>query len=180
MAEVPESELQILRGAKALHDKLLSGKTRRRQEALIKEVYPDTPTLDDITEPYRDEIKELRKEFKDYIDGERGKRLDTKLEKDIEFLRAEREYTEEGIERLKKLMIEKEIPDIVVAADHWERNQPRTSQEVSIMAPTDWGIGRKTDDPDLKLLFEDEDAWADKEARRAWAEETAKKGQIIT
>jgi len=180
MVDVPEQELQVLRGAKALHDKLLSGKTRRRQEALIKELYPDTPTLDDIAEPYREEIKELRKEFKEYVDGEKGRRLDTKLEKDIDYLKAQREYTEEGIERLKRLTIEKEIPDIVVAADHWERSQPAKPQEVSIMQPTDWGIGRKTDDPDLKLLFEDEDAWAEKEARKAWAEETAKKGQIIT
>jgi hypothetical protein len=48
------------------------------------------------------------------------------------------------------------------------------------MQPLDWGFGKKTDDPDLKMLFEDEDAWADKEARRAWSEETAKKGQILT
>ena len=181
MADVPESELQVLRGAKALYDKLLaSPKTRRKQEALIKEIYPDTQTTDDIAEPYVNEVKELRKEFKDYVEGEKGRRLDNKLEKDIQYLKDTREYTEEGIERLKKLMVEKEIPDMIVAADHWERSQPVKPQEPSIMAPTDWGIGRKTDDPDLKLLFEDEDAWAEKEARKAWAEETVKKGQIIT
>jgi hypothetical protein len=180
MVDIPEQELQVLRGAKALHDKLLSGKTRQRQEALIKELYPDTPTLDDITEPTRKEVAELRKEFKDYIEGEKGRKLDTKLEADIAYLKETEDFTDEGIDRLKKLMIEREIPSIRDAAVLWNHAHPPKPQEVSIMAPSDWGIGRKTEDPDLKLLFEDEDAWADKEARKAWSEETAKKGQIIT
>jgi hypothetical protein len=48
------------------------------------------------------------------------------------------------------------------------------------MQPSDWGFGRKTEDANTKLLWEDEDAWAEQEARRVWAEETAKKGQIVT
>ncbi len=89
-------------------------------------------------------------------------------------------FVKEVSGKVDDLMVEKEIPDIIVAADHWERQNPPKTQEPSIMAPSDWGFGKKTDDEDLKLLFSDEDAWAEKEARKAWAEETAKKGQILT
>ena len=82
--------------------------------------------------------------------------------------------------RAKKLMVEKSIPDAIVAADHWEKLNPPQPQPLAGFQPTDWGIGRKTEDKDLKLLYEDPDAWAEQEAQRAWAEETAKKGQIIS
>ena len=36
------------------------------------------------------------------------------------------------------------------------------------------------DRTEAKLLFEDEDAWAEREAGKAWSEEAAKRGQIIT
>lgn len=185
MAEISDEQLRILNGSKALLDKLLSSpKTKRQVEKAIKEHYPETLTSEDVAEPYVKEFSEkvegLSKEFKEFVKDFKGKQLDDKLERDIQYLRAERDFTDDGIEKLKKLMVEKEIPDIVVAADHWERQNPPKVQETSILQPSDWGIGRKTEDPDLKLLFEDEDAWADKEARKAWSEETAKKGQILT
>ena len=179
--ELTDAEAKILGGAKALQDRLLgSPKTKRKYEALVKELYPETVTTDDIAAPYVEEIASLRKEFNDYISGEKGRKLDSKLEQDIGYLKAERSFTDEGIENLKKIMVEKEIPDMIVAADHWERQHPAKPQEPSLYAPTDWGFGKKTDDPDLKLLFEDEDAWAEQEARKAWNEESRRRGQIIT
>ena len=176
-----DEELRIMEGSKKLLDKMLgSPKTKRQTEKLIKEHFPETQISDDIIEPVSNEVKELRKELKEFRDGLKGKELDSKLEQGISYLKNERDFTEEGIEKLKKLMVEKEIPDIVVAADHWERQNPPKPQEPSIIAPTDWGFGRKSDDKDWNELFQDEDAWAEKEARRAWAEETAKKGQIVT
>ena len=181
MVEITDAEAKILGGSKALLDKLLANpKTKRAAEKLIKEVHPEAVITDDIVEPYMAEFNELKKDFKEFVKDFKGAKLDSKLETDIAYLRKERDFTDDGIEKLKKLMVEKEIPDIVVAADHWERQNPPKVQEPSILSPTDWGFGRKTDDADLKLLFEDEDAWAEKEARRAWSEESAKRGQIIT
>lgn len=179
--EITEQEAKILGGAKALQDRLLgSPKTKRAYEALVKELYPDTVTTDDIAEPYVKEIKELRKEFTEYVKNSKGKELDSRLDRDIAMLKTDRDFTDEGIEKLKKLMVDKEIPDIVVAADHWERQNPPKAQEPSLISPTDWGFGRQTEDPDLKLLFQDEDAWAEREATKAWNEESKKRGQIIT
>jgi len=184
MVEITDSDLRILTGSKALLDKLLQGKTRARQEALIKEHYPDTNTTQDIAEPFvkplEEKIEKLSKDFADYRKEVQGKDLDTRLAKDIKYLQEQRDFTDEGIEKLKKMMIEREIPSIIDAADLWTHRNPARSQEPSTLSPSDWGFGKKTEDPDMKLLFEDEDAWAEKEARKAWAEETIKKGQILT
>lgn len=184
MAEISDEQLRLLNGSKALLDKLLgSPKTRRQAEKLIKEHYPETVTSDDVAEPFVKEVQarveDLSKEFKEFVKDFKGKSLDDKLEREIAELK-EQDWTDDGIENLKKLMIEREIPSILDAAAVWDKRHPPKAQEPSIMQPLDWGFGRKTEDPDLKLLFEDEDAWADKEARRTWAEETAKKGQILT
>jgi hypothetical protein len=182
MVDISEEQLRILNGSKALLDRLLSGKTRRRQEQLIKEHYPETQTTDDIAEPYTAEIKELKKSFEDFKAELKGNKLDDRLANEIDYLKtaAGGNWTEDGIEKLKKLMIEREIPSIKDAAAVWDKRNPPQAQQPSTFQPSDWGIGRKTDDPDTKLLFEDEDAWADQEARKVWHEETVKKGQIIT
>jgi hypothetical protein len=180
MAEITDQELQVLRGSKNLLDKLLSGKTKRQAEKLVKEHYPDVQTADDIAAPYVEELHALNKKFDDYVKDTKGSQLDSKLNRDIAMLKEDRSWTDEGIEKLKQMMIKEEIPSIVVAADAWEHRNPPVQQEPSIMAPTDWGFGRKTEDADLQLLFKDEDAWAEREAQRAWAEETKKRGQILT
>ena len=51
--EISEEEAKLLRGSKTLMDQLLkSPKTRRQAEKLVKELYPDTQTTDDIAAPY--------------------------------------------------------------------------------------------------------------------------------
>jgi hypothetical protein len=181
MAEISDQELQVLRGSRALLDKLLSGKTRRQAESLIKEHYPqEVTTTDDLLKPYADEVKDLKKIFSEYVDGEKGRKLDDQLSKDIYSLKTERSFTDEGIDTLKKYMVERQLPSIMDAADLWEHRNPPKQQEPSLISPTDWGFGRKSEDKDLELLFRDEDAWAEREAQKAWNEESRKRGQIIT
>lgn len=181
MAEISDEELVELRGAQKLMSQLLkSPKTRTATEKAVKELYPETVTTDDVVAPYMEEIKGLRAEVKDFLKSQQDTQLDTKLNTQLNYLKSEREFTDDGIEKIKKFMVERSIPDAIDAADLWEKRHPPIQQEPSILAPTDWGFGRKTDDADLKLLFEDEDAWAEKEAGRAWAEETKKRGQFIS
>ena len=181
MVEIPEDELRMLRGAKALQDSLLKDKrTRRRQEALVKELYPETTTTDDLAAPYIEKLdaldKKLDKFFKDKEVGE----IESKLSKDFDYLRSERSYTDDGLEKIKELMVKKSIPDAIAAADHWERLNPPPAPEPAGFTPSTWGIGHKTEDADLKLLFDDEDAWAEKTAKAVWDEETRKSGRILT
>jgi len=181
MVELTDEEVKLLRGSKALMDQLLkSPKTRREAEKLIKTLHPEAVTTDDVAAPYIERIDGLEKKIDKFLEGYQGEKLDGKLAKDFDFLRETRSYTKDGIEKIKQIMVEKQIPDAIVAADHWERQNPPPPPENSNFAPTDWGFGGDhKDNPDLELLFKDEDRWAEKEAKKAWDEET-KKNQIRT
>lgn len=179
--EMTNEEATSLRAARTLMDQMLkSPKTRREAEKLVKILHPDTTTTEDLAAPYLAEVREIAKEFRDFRKGVADEKLDSKLNQQLNELRTTRSYTEDGIEKIKKVMVEKSIPDAIAAADHWERQNPPTVNVESNFAPTDWGFGRKSDDADLNLLFSDEDAWAEREARRVWQEEAQKKSQIIT
>jgi hypothetical protein len=181
MIEMTEEEAKVLRGSKALMDQMLkSPKTRREAERLVKTLYPDTTTTDDLAEPYVKRMDGLEKKLDEFFKRQDGEKLDAHLNKQLNELRTTRSYTDEGIEKIKKVMVEKSIPDAIAAADHWERQNPPTPTIESNFAPTDWGFGRKSDDADLNLLFTDEDQWAEKTAQRVWLEEQQKKSQILT
>ena len=175
-----EEEAKLLRGSKALMDQLLKNKaTRRDAEKLIKKLYPETTTTDDLAEPYIQRVEGLEKKLDEFFKRQDGEKLDNKLNGQIQELR-DRGFTDDGIEKVKKLMVQESIPNALAAAAFWEQQNPPKPSAPAGYSPTDWGIGRKTDDADLTLLFQDEDAWAEKEATRVWQEESAKKGQILT
>ncbi len=179
--EMSAEEAKVLRGSKALMDQLLKNKdTRRETEANIKKLYPDVTTSDDMAEPYVKKIDEIGSKLDKFLKAQEDEKLDSRLNQQLNELRTTRSYTEDGLEKIKKVMVEKGIPDAIAAADHWERQNPPTPNVESNFAPTDWGFGRKTEDTDLNLLFTDEDQWAEKEARKVWQEEAQKKSQIIT
>ena len=181
MAEFSDDQARTLLGAQALLDKLLkSPKTRMETERLIKQHYPETTITDDIAAPYMSKIDSLEKKLDSFLKKNSDDADESRFQNQLNQLRSDRGYTDEGLDKIKKLMVEKSIPDAIVAADHYEKLNPPKAQEPSTFTPSSWGFGKKTDDADLKLLFEDEDAWAEQEANRAWAEETAKKGQIIS
>jgi len=178
--EMTAEEARLLRGSKTLMDQLLKNpKTRRDAEKLVKTLYPDTTTTDDIAEPYVKEIQTVKAELEEFKRSRDNEKIDGKLNKQLDQLRADG-YTEEGLEKIKELMVKESLPNALAAAAFWEKLNPKTVTASSAFQPTDWGFGRKTEDADLKLLFEDEDAWADKEARKAWDDEVRKKGQILT
>jgi hypothetical protein len=180
MPEFSDEQARVLLGSQQLLDKLLKNpKTKRETEKLVKTLYPDTVTTEDIAKPYVERIDGMEKRFDAFMKKMEGDEADSKFNKQIEALK-KRGFSDDGIEKIKELMVKKLIPDAEVAADHWEKQNPPKSQAPSSFQPANWGIGAKTDDPSLKELFTDPDAWAEKEAQRAWDEEVAKKGQIIS
>jgi len=179
MVEMSEDEAKLLRGSKNLMDQLLkSPKTRRDAEKLIKTLHPEAVTTDDVAAPYIERIDELAKDFREFRKNFEGEKLDAKLNSQIQQLRDDG-YTEEGITKIKEIMVKEQIPNAIAASKLWDKANPPPPPEPANFQPTDWGFGRKTDDKDLTLLFQDEDAWAEKEARLAWQEETAK-NRILT
>lgn len=181
MPEFTEEQARVLLGSQKLLDSLLKNpKTKREAEKLVKTLHPDVVTTDDIAQPYVERMEATEKKLDAFLKKMEGDEAETKFASQITLLKNTRGFTDEGIDQVKKLMVEKSIPDAIVAADHWERQNPPKSQAPSTFSPANWGIGAETDDPDLKLLFKDPDAWAEREAKRAWDEEVAKKGQIIS
>lgn len=178
MPELTEAELADLTGAKALLDKLVRDpKTKREAERLIKVHHPEVVITEEIEKPLADEIKALAKRFDDDQTSRKSREIDDRLSSEYGALRKEG-WTGEGIEKLKKFQVDRNIPSPLDAAGAWDRTYPKPKEQVSPLAPTDWGFGKGDEGSDTRLLFEDEDRWAEGEARKAWAD--AQKDRIET
>jgi hypothetical protein len=174
MPEVDENTHARLNGAYQLLDQLLKDpRTREKAEELVKVHRPDFPTTSDVIEPTRKEIQELRKEFRDYLRKQEDDRQD--ILADDAFARHRKSgLTEEGEKAVKELMRKRTIPDVDAAVALYEKNMPKAepAKPTGLGATPNFGFGKPTNDDD-KLLFENEDLWAEKEALKAWEESAA-------
>ena len=172
--EIDDGEYQRLTAARTLLDRLLTPKTKRKTEALIKEHYPDTVTTEDLDPPElketRAELTALRKEFKDYLDARRVESEDTATSAAFSRL-ADAGYTDDGIKWIKQTMIDRKIADPEAAAALYDKQHPAEPQKPAGYLPQGWGFGSNPDkDADLDLLLKDEEAWGDREIGRVLAE----------
>lgn len=171
MPEVDDVTLTQLKGAYALLDKLLKDpKTRPDAERLVKVHKPDFPTTNEVIEPVNKQIEALTKKFDDYVRKVEDDRQDREADAAFDRLRKSG-YTDEGIGKIKNLMKERTIPDVEAAAALFEKqNPPASPAKPSGFESPNWGLGVENADDDTKLLFENEDRWAEKEAAKAWKE----------
>jgi hypothetical protein len=172
MAEIDDAELDTLRKARGLLDGLLRDpKTKRNVEREIKKLHPDTVITDDFDAPIMDEIKAIRKDVGDFLKAQNESRVDATLQAEFDALRRDSGYTDEGIEKIKAIMKERTIPDPMAAAALYEKlNPPPKPQQPSSFNGMGWGIGAPSEEPDTKLLFDNEDAFAEQEAGRFFQE----------
>jgi hypothetical protein len=163
MPEVSEQELKVLTGAKQLLDTVMNNpKTRLHQERLIKANYPSAVTTDDRMAPFVGAFNELRNEVKALRDEKVSGEAKSKLDAGYEHLRSKRHYTDDGIDKIKAFQNEHGIPDPVVAADAWERRNPKPSPQQPSFAST-WGFGDVGNDENEKLLWSNPDRFAEQE-----------------
>ena len=164
--EIDETELRTLRGAQQLLDQLQSNpKTRRPFQATVKTLHPDAITDEDRLQdaPEIKKLNSLEERFDAFIKAQEEKAADNELNASFGRL-VNQGYTTEGLGKIKQLMVDRKIADPEAAAALWEKNNPPADiQPTTLFGSTSFGIGHKTDDPDLKLLFEDEDAFAERE-----------------
>lgn len=177
MAEIDDAELEQLRKARGLLDELTRNpKTKRTVERQIKALHPDVVIADDYDAPVMDEIKAIGEKVDKFLTAQAESRTDTQLSAAFDRVRTDFGFTDEGIEKLKKLMVDRKIADPIDAAKVWAAdNPPPPPQRPSSFGGTSWGIGSKTEEPDTKLLFEDEDAFAEQEAGKFFQEQAARK-----
>lgn len=169
MPEMSDDEFKVLRGSKALLDELLkSPKTKRDAEKLVKTLHPETVITEDHEAPLQNRIKALEDELAADRKKASDAAVDGMLGREFEALKSEG-FTEEGIEEVKGIMVERKIASPADAAAIWHKRHPPKPQEPSnILPPSGWGFGAATEDEDRKLLYKDEDAWLDKVAPGIW------------
>lgn len=136
--------------------------TRLDALRIMKKKYPKAaiPELD-AQAPYDKKFDELSKKLDDFITAQGNEKVDGKLLGKIDAVRAKHGLTDEGVEKLKQLMIDKSIADPDDAIHVFNANQP--PPEPSMPAgyfPTSFV---DASDKGAEPWFKDEDAAADAE-----------------
>ena len=109
--------------ALALHNQLLNDpKTRKSYLKQIKEKFPQAPIPEiDAAAPVENDMAELRKEMQALRKELSEEKQDNRVLSTFGTLKTSRGYTDEGLESIKKLMVDKSIADPEAAADHYDR-----------------------------------------------------------
>ena len=176
MAEVSDQQLSVLNNAWALLQQMEGNPDAKAHlEQAIKTVKPEVQTEADIAarfaKPYVDQIESLRGDLTALSTSikEREEQAAQRAQ-ESQFAEAfgrlsKAGYTADGITRIQELMVERKIADPDAAAALFDRLNPPAQHEQPGWSPATWEIG-STAAPtaDLKLLFQDEDRWADREA----------------
>jgi len=178
MAEVSDQELQTMRNGMALLQQMEADpKSRAHLARAIKGVRPDVETEEDVAEryaaPVREEIGAVAAQMKEFLDAQ-TKRDQEAAERaeaanfETAFARLKKDgYTDEGIERIKGIMVERKIADPEAAALVFDKQNPPAQHEQASWTPATWDLGSTANEGvDLKAMFQDEERWADQEAAK--------------
>lgn len=162
---VDEDQLKILATARNVLAGLVENpKTKRAVESAIKTLHPQVQTSDEMAEPYvkplQDKIDALEKRIKDDDDA----KITDRYVQQFGALK-EQGHTDDGIERIKKLMVDRNIPDVDAAVALFERQNPVPIAAPQGLRSNNWTIGDAEKDKDkLSRLMKDETAFARDEA----------------
>jgi hypothetical protein len=166
--EISDAEYRQLAAARTLLGTMAQRPdTKRATERIIKHLIPQYTTSDEHQMPIIEEVARTSKKIDKLIQDQADAKIDAGLAQSFQRL-SDAGYTADGIGEIKKLMIDRRIPDPEAAAALWDKRQAPSPMVPSTLAPARWNFGDAGGDKDLELLFKDEDAWADKEAIRAW------------
>jgi len=166
MPEISNEALQVLQASYQVLDKLMGNpKTKAATEKLIKEQFPHAVTSQDLADPIIQPLQEKLKELTDWKEKYESDKLDDQLKAAFKRMKDEQHFTDEGIERVKKLMVDRKIADPEAAAALWEKQNPPPAVKPTALTPSTWTIpGEGEGEDKYKRLVENEDAFAREEA----------------
>jgi hypothetical protein len=176
MPDISDEEYAKLLNAQRIVGELVSPKTVHEAQKLFKVHHPDFVTDLEKAKPIRDEaVDELKKILDERDKKKRDEELDRKFYTDLDSYRLSEKnpdgFTEEGIEEIKKTMREHQIGDVHVAVAYYQKQHPPKLEPPSGYKSPNWNFAAvDKDDASKKLLFENEDLWADIEARKVYEE----------
>ena len=170
--DIDLNELAQLRKLQALMTDINADPTARRHlERAIKVKVPDIQTLDDqealaqeLAKPHLEKVEAMTNKLEKLLESEENRRVEaTKRDQELTItqafnrLRQTRGFTDEGVDAVKKLMIERNIADPEAAAALFNEMQPKEIVNTWQSAYADPTKGSDKHD----LLLRDEDRWAD-------------------
>lgn len=173
MPEITEDQLAVFHKATAfLQEAATNSATKRDFERLVKKIRPDVETAEDIAaevaKPYVEKLEAATKRLDDYMaaQDERSRSQSTAesdAARDAAFNRLKAEgYTLEGLDNIKRLMVDRSIADPEAAAALFDRMNPKPAAGGASWEPANWDIRNDAVDNDVAGLFANEDLWADK------------------
>jgi len=126
MPELTDAQYNELMGAHRLMSALVNGETRTETLKLFKKLNPKAPIPEiDAAEPVTAEVNKLRDTIAKLESRLSDEKTEAKLAAKFDALRSQRGITDDGMEKIKTLMVEKAIADPEAAADHWEKLNPK-------------------------------------------------------
>ena len=126
MPELSDAQYQELLGAHRLMTALINGETRKDTLKLFKKLNPQAPIPEiDAAEPVLNEVNSLKQQIEKLQQKLDNEKQDMKLQSAFDRLARERGITQDGLDKIKTLMVEKAIADPDAAADHWEKLNPK-------------------------------------------------------
>ena len=175
MPEISAEQLEAFqKGMTFLNEMATSPKTRRQFEGLAKTLRPEIETTSDIADavaaPYVEKIETATKQIADFIAAQ-AKRDEEAVtaaadrDRDAAFARLKAEgYTEDGLDKITRIMVDRRIADPEAAAALFDRQNPKPAPEVGgSWEPAAWDIKGNAVANDIEGLFADPDRWADKQ-----------------
>lgn len=170
MAEIDEATLERYRRLEALLGEANANpEARKHLDKAIKTVRPNVETEEDVAEryaaPVRAELEAQRKRFDDYL-AEQSKReeewkkaSEERAMNDAFFkIKQANGFTDEAIDEIKKLMVERQNGDPWAAAALYNHLHPAAIEPIpSSYEPQRWSMGPKDE---LKAMGEDIEGWA--------------------
>jgi hypothetical protein len=128
----------------------------------------------DAAAPYEKKISDLSERLDKALESISNEKVDGKLASQFDALRTKRGYTDEGMEKIKQLMISEAIANPNVAADHFDAQQPKADPAL----PSGYFPSTFIDESDkgTERWFQNEDAAADAEIMTILRE--ARDGQV--
>lgn len=165
MVQVDEDQLKLLGTARTLLAQLTENpKTKRRVEAAIKELHPNVQTSDELAEPYVAPLREELDALKKRLQEDDDRKVTDRYMQQFAAL-ADQGYTEDGVEKIKKMMVDRNIPDVDAAVALFERQNPKQPDAPQGLRSNAWTMGdAETDKDKLNRLMKDETQFARDEA----------------
>lgn len=170
MAEIADEELAVLKRSHEVLLKLNQPTTRPMLEKALKTHYPDIQTEEDqATRLLEPQLKKLQDEviaplaetvnaFKTEREQAQERATAERLENAFGRLKADEGFTDEGLEQIKKLMVDRSIADPDAAAALFNKLNPPPPQEAASYQPQQWTLESATGPGvDVAMLFQDED-----------------------